>query len=214
MGLFDQPYDPRGKDRGQDYGDPVPPGKYVLEVTAAEDRQNKSNSGRHLWIENTIRGEHYGGRKIFHRFNLRNPSQKAEEIGQKEFNSFLDAIGMGDVLIRQPQQLLGRTYTGRVDVEHNDGRSDNIVKGFDVAGAATGPSGAAPRGAAVPAAPAWQRPAAAAPAQAPAGPPAAATGGAPAEHAASTSEAQTARSEPPPSPAPAAAGLRPWERRA
>lgn len=207
MGLFDQPYDPRGKDRGQDYGDPVPAGKYVLEVTAAEDRQNKSNSGRHLWIENTIRGEHYGGRKIFHRFNLRNPSQKAEEIGQKEFNSFLDAIGMGDVLIRQPQQLLGRTYTGRVDIEYNDNRSDNVVKGFDVAGAATGPSGVAPRGAAVPAAPAWQRHAAA-PAQSPAGPPAAATGGAPAEHAASTSEAPPARSEPAP------AGLRPWERRA
>lgn len=204
MGLFDQPYDPRGQERSSDFGEPIPRGKYRLEITAAEEVPTKAGDGAMLKIETTVRSQGFSGRKIFNRFNLRNPSQKAEEIARKEFNSLLDAIGMGDVIIKSPNQILGKVFTGRVDIESgNNGRQDNVIKGYEPAGVNTAPAAAA----AAPA-PAWQR----SPgqpqqqAQAPQQQPAAA--------APAPTPAAAAPAPPAAAPAAAAAPLKPWERRA
>lgn len=220
MSLFGQGYDPRGKTRATDISDPVPAGKYLLEISKAEERDNKPKNGQatgsHLYTELTIKSQSYGGRKVFHRFNLRNTNPEAERIAHEEFTAMLDAIGMGDVIIKHPSQLLGKVFCGRIVIK--DGQ--NEVKGWEDKSKLTGGAPAPAAAGQAPAKPAWQR--GAAPAQSPASSPApanhnggaaaqsgptdAGTETAPAAAADTTTQQTTAPSDAPARP------KKPWEK--
>lgn len=211
--LFGSGYDPRGQARAEDFGNPLPRGKYPVEITKAEEQNNKAGTGAFLFVEHTVLSQQYKGRKVFHRFNLRNQSQKAEEIARKEFNSLLDAVGMGDVIIKSPSQLLGKVFLCRVDVEERDGREDNVVKGWEDKGNLA-PASAQPA-AGAPVTPAWQRSAPAAAmssahhnggAAGQSGPTDAGTGTAHAAVADTTTQQTTAHSDAPQRP------KKPWEK--
>ena len=74
--------------------DPVPPGKYVVIVTASEMKATKSANGRYLELEfQIIEGEH-ANRKLWARLNLDNRSQDAVKIASGQLSALCRAVGV------------------------------------------------------------------------------------------------------------------------
>ena len=65
--------------------DPVPAGDYRAQVVDSDVKGTKSGSGYYAKLEWEIIDGEYTGRKVFANYNLQNNSEKAQEIGQREF---------------------------------------------------------------------------------------------------------------------------------
>lgn len=159
MARLENDYDPRGQDRGQAPGEVLPSGYYLSAITGSDIKTTKDGSGNYIELEHTIQSQGYKGRKVWSRINRKNKSEIAERIGREEFARLLDAIGMGEVIIRDTVQLHDKVMCIRVVVEKDQNGGDrNEVKGYfdksKVGAPAPAPAAAAP-------APAWQKPAAA-----------------------------------------------------
>lgn len=77
--------------------EPLPEGVYDAEVTASDITEKDGGQRVRLSIELTVRTDGYDGRKVWHGFNLKNPSPKAEEIAQRELSDLCRACGMAAV---------------------------------------------------------------------------------------------------------------------
>lgn len=73
--------------------EPVPAGDYIAFVEESEIKPTKNNDGFYLQFVWQICEGEQKGRKIWHRINIQNPNQKAEEIGQRELSAVCHATG-------------------------------------------------------------------------------------------------------------------------
>lgn len=97
---------------------PIPPGEYPLIIEKSELKDTKSGNGKYVWIQASITGEHYSGRKVFHNFNILNPSSKAQEIGRNELAKLALAVGLPAV--KDTSELIDKAFVGRVKVKDGD----------------------------------------------------------------------------------------------
>src|SRR4051812_7895294 len=72
----------------------VPPGDYEVLVMDCALRSNKTNDGAHLNVEFGFIHPIYKARKIWHNFNVKNPKEKAQQIGLSELKKFCSALGV------------------------------------------------------------------------------------------------------------------------
>ena len=137
---------------------PLPVGEYPLEIEKAEVRRTKNGEGLGANITFDVAGPTHTGRKVFVWFNLRHSNEVAEKIGQSEFAALCKAVGL--VAVQDTDELLGKTFLGKVGIDKKDPTANRILayKPLD------GQSAPAPRQAAQPVA-AQSQPAAPAAAQ-------------------------------------------------
>jgi hypothetical protein len=77
--------------------DPVPAGWYNVMIEASENKPTSSGNGEFLEIKMNVLDGQFQGRKLFHRFNLKNPNQQAVEIAYKELSAVCHAVNVLDV---------------------------------------------------------------------------------------------------------------------
>lgn len=86
----------------------LPNGVYRLEISAAEvKRKNEGTPQEAAGFSATydvVDPEDYRGRKIFDYFNIVNPSETAQRIGQQQFSQLRRALGFGDVDAEMEEQ--------------------------------------------------------------------------------------------------------------
>jgi hypothetical protein len=134
---------------------PVPPGDYPLIVEKAELRDTKAGTGKYVWIQTSITGDKFNGRKVFANFNILNPNSEAERIGRADLAKLALAVGLPTV--QDTSELIDKCFIGRLKVKDND----NEIAGFkSISGAAPSQPASQPRQSA----PAQSAPPAAAPA--------------------------------------------------
>jgi hypothetical protein len=114
--------------------DLLPAGEYPVEITEAEEIQNKNNDGSHIRFELTVTHGTFTGRKLWTRLHLNNPSDKAMEIAKSQLISICEATGLNP---RNESELLGGTMKVKVvqTRRKDNGEMVNEVKGFKVSGA-------------------------------------------------------------------------------
>jgi hypothetical protein len=83
----------------------IPEGWYNATITKAELGNTKSGTGQKIDIRYDITGPTQQGRVIFQAVNIRNQSQKAEEIGRQQLGEIMRAIGLPRV--EDTDQLIG-----------------------------------------------------------------------------------------------------------
>lgn len=100
----------------------VDPGTYGLRILEAKFKDTNAGNGKYLELATEIGapGEFDGAARIYLRFNLVNPSEKAVRIAQIEFAALSVACGFGDNERPQMSQLPGRTFVADVDFELGD----------------------------------------------------------------------------------------------
>lgn len=75
--------------------DLLPPADYRLHVVDSDVRSTKDGQGRYVWVEMDVLDGPFAGRKLWHNFNILNPSDKAQQIGQSQLSALCHAIGVG-----------------------------------------------------------------------------------------------------------------------
>jgi len=131
------------EDNGGDFA-PIPAGMYNVRITDADIKDTRRGDGQFIKIRMDVTGPSHEGRVVFTNINIKNPSQKAEEIGRQQLGSIMRAIGVTS--LQDTDQLIGGALQVKVAIRKSEEYGDqNEVKSFKAmeGGAQTGPGAAA-----------------------------------------------------------------------
>ena len=114
--------------------DPLPAGWYSATIAAAEIKPTKDASGQYIKIKYQVTGPTHSGRVVFGNINIRNASQKAEEIGRQQLGDIMRALNISR--LTDTDQMVGGMLTIKLDIRPADGQyqAQNEVRGFKPAG--------------------------------------------------------------------------------
>ena len=134
MAFLDQEFDVATLPVGNGNFDPLPEGWYSSTISSAELTSTKAGDGSYIAIKYTITGPTHQGRVVFGNLNIKNPSQKAEEIGRQQLGDVMRAIGLAKV--RDTDQLIGGQLSIKLSVKTGE-YAGNEVKGYKAIGGAS-----------------------------------------------------------------------------
>lgn len=121
---------------------PLPAGWYSATINKAELKSTKDGTGQYIAIRYDITGPTHQGRVVFGNVNIRNKSEKAEEIGRAQLGDIMRAIGLKQV--SDTDQLIGGSLQIKLDIKTDEQYGTrNEVKGYKAAGDAM-PASAVP----------------------------------------------------------------------
>ena len=120
----------------------VPEGWYNATITKAELGKTKAGTGDKIDMRYDITGPTQQGRVVFGTVNVRNQSQKAEEIGRQQLGEIMRAVGLAK--INDSDELIGGSICIRVKIRqpteqdkiNGYGDARNEVGGFKSASGA------------------------------------------------------------------------------
>lgn len=144
--------------------DPLPEGWYNVTIAGAELKSTKAGNGQYIAIKYQVTGPTMQGRVVFGNLNIKNPNQKAEEIGREQLGQIMRATGLAKVT--DTDMLIGGQLAIKLSIRRDEQYGDsNDVKGFKAlagsvpAAMPSTPFNAAPAPAATPAkaAPPWAK---------------------------------------------------------
>lgn len=96
---------------------PITPGFYDVSVTEATWKENSMHTGEIVSVKLTILGPTFANRSVYVNFNIRNASEKAQEIGQQQMSDFTRACGF-DKLPDDTDAYVGCCLTVKLGVEN------------------------------------------------------------------------------------------------
>ena len=73
--------------------EPLPPGRYVVQIVNSEMRPTKDGMGQLQWLELDVLEGEFAGRKLFDRLNLVNANPTTVEIAQRTLSAICHAVG-------------------------------------------------------------------------------------------------------------------------
>ncbi len=124
-------FDPRGIERDIQ-SEVIPAGQYICIVDKVAKKDVGNSMGLKVYFK-IIHGGYFDKVLMGH-FNLRNPSEAAQRIGNKQFALFLDCIHLGGDVLKDETEIEGKTLRIEVEVvDHykNMGEKQNkITKHF------------------------------------------------------------------------------------
>lgn len=135
---------------------PVPAGDYDVVIKDAEIRTTKSGTGQYIAMRLDIIGPTHGGRVVWSNLNIKNDSQKAEEIGRQQLGQVMRAIGLPS--LQDTDQLIGGTLGVKLAVKKSEEWGDsNEVKAYKVATASAAKPAPSTASAPAASAPPWAK---------------------------------------------------------
>jgi hypothetical protein len=144
MAFLNEAFDVNELPQGNGGGDfsPLPAGWYTVTITQAELKDTKAGNGQYIKLRYDVTGPTHQGRVVFGNLNIKNPNQKAEEIGRQQLGDIMRAIGLAKVT--DTDQLIGNSLSIKLDVK-NDAQygASNEVKGFKSMSGSAAPAAAA-----------------------------------------------------------------------
>lgn len=145
MAFLGESFDLNALPDGKSY-DLVPEGWYKAVIVKSDLKDTTAGTGKKIDIRFDITGPTHQGRAIFTAINIRNPSQRAEEIGRQQLGEIMRAIGLSQV--QDSDQLVGGQLQIKVKVREPSAEdkakgyteSRNEVAGYKSASASASPS--------------------------------------------------------------------------
>lgn len=109
--------------------EPIPAGQYNVRIAEAEITDTKAGTGQYIKLRLDVTGPTHEGRVIFSNLNIKNPSQKAEEIGRQQLGAIMRAIGLPT--LQDTDQLVGGNLSVKVSIRKSEEYGDqNEVKAY------------------------------------------------------------------------------------
>lgn len=124
--------------------EPLPEGWYPALIQSAELKPTKDGTGQYISIKYGLSGS---ARTVYGNINIRNQSQKAEEIGRQQLGDIMRAIGLSRVT--DSDELIGGNLMIKLVIKDDPqyGRK-NEVKGYKAMEGASAPKPMVPKAAA------------------------------------------------------------------
>ena len=112
---------------------PLPAGWYSATINTANLEPTKDGTGQKISVRFDITGPTHQGRVVYSNLNIKNKSEKAEEIGRAQLGSIMRAIGLTQV--SNTDQLVGGSLQIKLDVKIDEQYGTrNEVKGYKATG--------------------------------------------------------------------------------
>lgn len=128
MGFLGQEFDVNAMPESTGF-DPIPPGWYNVKIATADLKDTKAGNGKYINVRYDILGPTYEGRVVFGMITVKNPSEKAEEIGRQNLGDLMRAIGLAKV--RDTDQLIGGQCQIKVATRKSEEYGEqNEIKGW------------------------------------------------------------------------------------
>ena len=110
----------------------LPAGEYSLQCNKAEVRDTKAGTGQYISCEFRVSGGKYNNRCIFHMFNIKNPSEIAQQIGLGQLKAFMTFGGMQNPdVLETVSDLEGLWCNAWVKVQKDEQYGDkNVISQF------------------------------------------------------------------------------------
>lgn len=144
-------------ENGGDFA-PLPAGEYNVRIAEASIQDTKSGTGQYIKLRLDVTGPSHEGRVLFSNLNIKNDSQKAEEIGRQQLGDIMRATGLDS--LSDTDQLVGGNMRVKVAIRKSEEWGDqNDVKAYKAitGSAAPAPAQAAPQQAAASGKPPWMK---------------------------------------------------------
>lgn len=106
---------------------PLPDGEYEAVIMDSDVKDTKAGTGQYLKLVCEVTGPTHSGRKVFANVNISNPNPQAVEIGQKELKAICIAVGKGDQVIKDSQELHNIPVVIKVLRDKKDDTQNRIV---------------------------------------------------------------------------------------
>lgn len=107
--------------------EPLPEGSYNVVCDSAEIKQTKTGTGEYINTKFKVVGGEFDGRKLFTMFNIKNPNEKAVQIGMSQLKSFMKASGLESFVLRNVTDLEGMRCSVGVKIKEDSyGKKNNI----------------------------------------------------------------------------------------
>lgn len=112
---------------------PLPAGWYSATINTAKLEPTKDGTGQKISVRFDITGPTHQGRVVYSNLNIKNKSEKAEEIGRAQLGSIMRAIGLTQV--SNTDQLVNGSLQIKLDIKTDEQYGTrNEVKGYKAAG--------------------------------------------------------------------------------
>lgn len=110
--------------------EPLPPGKYLVEITESEMKATKSGNGEMLQLEYTVIDGEFKNRKIWDRLCLRHSNPQTVEIAEANLSAICHATGV--MQLSDSVQLHHSPFVISVKckVDESTGETHNEVKSY------------------------------------------------------------------------------------
>jgi hypothetical protein len=92
--------------------EPIPNGRYALQVIEGDVRNNDGKTGVLLKVQ--IADGEYQGRTFSQYYNIKHPNETAQKIGQGEFSALCHAVAV--LQPKAPSEFFGRVFLADVKV--------------------------------------------------------------------------------------------------
>lgn len=96
--------------------EPLPRGEYEVWATAAELKHTKAGTGQYIKLRFDVLEGQYTGRALFLNLNIKNPSEKAQEIGLGQLSALCKAMGMAGI-VDDTSELLNKRVIAHVKID-------------------------------------------------------------------------------------------------
>jgi len=100
--------------------EPLPEGIYNLSIEEAHVQDTKAGTGQYIRVVFLVQDEKFKDRKVFHNFNIKNPSEKAVEIGLSQLKSMLLSAGKSDPNLEKVEDLYGLTCQAKIRIKQDE----------------------------------------------------------------------------------------------
>ena len=105
--------------------DPLPPGDYEAIITNSEMRPTKAGTGEYLALTLEIISGDHAGRRLWENLNVKNPSEKAENIARGQLNAIGRACGIAKLTDKESLHEVPMIVS--LDIDRRDPTRNKVV---------------------------------------------------------------------------------------
>lgn len=117
---------------------PIDPGTYTVVVDNAEVKETKAGTGSYINVKFKIADSN---RFLFHSFNIKNPNEKAVEIGLQQLKGFMKCAGWTDFKLSDVGMLIGCRADAVVKTKTDEYGEKSVISYFKPVGEKAAPAG-------------------------------------------------------------------------
>ncbi len=108
-------------------GSMIDPGRHMLLATNATVKATRDSTGEYISVKFVVEDGPFSGFSIYHNFNIKNKSEKAQSIGLSQLKSFLVAAGKNGQGLDSVTDINGCRVIGVVKIKKDGDYGDKPV---------------------------------------------------------------------------------------
>ena len=116
----------------------IPAGNYLAMAVKAQVKDTKDGTGKYLWVQFQVIDGPFAKRNVFGRYNIKNKSPQATQIGLRQLGQLWEAAGLGRI-VRDENDLLDKAVTIRVAIRKDDPGQNEVTSASPASGEVTAP---------------------------------------------------------------------------